>query len=101
MRMLMRLASGAALVALAACAPLPPMGAVFVRVGPPPYQEEVVAVAPGPGYVWVRGYWEWGGAAYYWVPGRWVAPPYRGARGQAGRWRHHRQGWYWVPGRWH
>jgi hypothetical protein len=101
MRSLIRLAGGAALVALAACVPLPPAGAVFVRVGPPPYREEVIGVAPGPGFVWVRGYWQWGGSAYAWVPGRWVRPPYRHARWQAGHWRHRREGWYWVAGRWH
>src|SRR5438034_3412584 len=29
-------------------------------------------VAPGPGYVWTRGYWRWTGADYVWVPGSWV-----------------------------
>jgi hypothetical protein len=100
MRTLIRLAGGLALVAVTACAPLPPPGAVFVRVGPPAYRAEVVGVAPGPGYAWVAGYWGWGRAAYYWIPGRWVARPYARARWEPGRWRHRGQGWYWVPGRW-
>ena len=97
---LKRLALGAVLVGLAACYPAPPPGAVFVSVRPPVYREEVVGVAPGPGFVWVAGYWEWGGAAYAWVPGRWVARPYARAVWVRGHWHGSRHGWYWVPGRW-
>ncbi len=101
MRTITRVALSAALVGLAACAPLPPPGAMFVAVGPPAYyQAEAIGVAPGPGYVFVRGYWEWGGAAYRWVPGRWEARPHPRARWEEGRWRRARGGWYWVPGRW-
>lgn len=100
MTRVIRFAGAAALLALAACAPLPPAGAVFVRVGPPAYREEVIGVAPGPGYVWVAGYWAWGGADYYWVPGRWVARPYPRAVWVPGRWRAHRHSWYWVEGHW-
>ncbi len=90
----------AALLAAAACVPLAPEGAVFVRLGPPVYPVEVVPVAPGPGYVWIRGYWAWGGAAYYWVPGRWEARPRPYAVWVEGRWRREHRGWYWAPGRW-
>lgn len=93
---------GAAVVALAACVPFPPPGALFIaaQFGPPP-PYEVVAVAPGPGFVWIRGYYSWGGGSYLWVPGRWERPPYYGATWVPGRWAHHpRQGWYWSEGRW-
>ncbi len=30
---------------------------------------------PGPGYVWIPGYWAWDGQEYYWVPGYWAWPP--------------------------
>ena len=49
---------------------------VGVYIGAPGY----VAPCPGPGYVWVAGYWENG----YWVPGYWnfvgvgVGPVIRG-----------------------
>jgi hypothetical protein len=52
---------------------------VGIAVGtapPPPVVESVpVGVAPGPGYVWVNGYWDWVGGSWVWVPGRWVLPP--------------------------
>jgi len=57
-----------------ACVVAPPPGRVYVVPAPPPPRAEVVTLAPGPGYVWVRGRWHWNGNAYYWVPGSWVAP---------------------------
>ena len=30
---------------------------------------------PGPGYLWIPGYWAWNGDEYYWVPGYWAMPP--------------------------
>jgi hypothetical protein len=102
-RTLRDLLLGATVVALAACVPLPPPGAVFIGAvfGPPAPRVEVIGVAPGPGFVWVRGYYRWAGGAYLWVPGRWARPPYAGAVWVPGRWAHHpRQGWYYVDGRW-
>jgi WXXGXW repeat (2 copies) len=94
---------GATVALLAACVPLPPPGAVFIgaRFGPPAPRVEVIGVAPGPGFVWIRGFYRWNGGAYLWVPGRWERPPYARAVWVPGRWvRHPRQGWYWVDGRW-
>jgi hypothetical protein len=56
-----------------------------VMVAPPPLREEVIGVAPAPGYFWVGGYWNWVGGQHVWVPGRWQAP---------------RVGYRWVPHRW-
>jgi len=99
MRTIKRIALAAGLVALAGCYG-PPAGAVYVREGPPAYREEVVGVAPGPGYFWIRGYWQWGGAAYQWVPGRWEMRPRPNAVWVEGRWRSAHRGWYWMPGHW-
>jgi hypothetical protein len=82
-----------------ACAPLPPPGAVYIERRPPPNRVEVVTVAPGREYVWVRGHWRWAGGDYDWVPGRWARIEH-GRRWQEGRWRHHKQGWYWIEGHW-
>jgi len=42
---------------------------------------------PGPGYIWIPGYWAWGiPGGYYWVPGVWVFAP--------------RPGYLWTPGYW-
>jgi hypothetical protein len=73
---------------------------VYVRVGPPPPRHEAVVVAPGPGYVWVPGYYQWSGTAYVWAPGRYVHPPRVGAVWVAPHWVHHSHGWYVVAGRW-
>ena len=71
------------LLVLGACA-----GGYYVSVPPPPPRYGVVGYAPGPGFVWVDGYWDWRpprpGAV--WVPHRWV--PYgRRYRFVRGYWR--------------
>jgi hypothetical protein len=74
---------------------------VFVPERPPRAIVEVREVVPGAGYVWIRGYYRWGGRSYVWVPGRWERGPHAGARWSEGRWRHDRRhGWYWVEGSW-
>lgn len=45
---------------------------VVVPSAPPAEIVEVVPVAPGPTYVWTRGYWYWGGSTYIWVRGRYI-----------------------------
>jgi hypothetical protein len=86
------------LTASSACAA--PTGRVYVRVGPPAPVAERVAVAPGPGYVWVPGYYVHNGAAYVWRPGVWVVPPRRRAVWVAPHWQHERRGWFFVEGHW-
>ena len=54
---------------------------VGIRIGPPP-PPRVVRVrpgAPGPGFVWVDGYWYPVGHHYKWHDGYWTRPPYPGA----------------------
>lgn len=55
---------------------------VGVRIGPPPPPRVVHAVprSPGPGYIWVDGYWYADGRRYKWHDGYWSRPPYGGAR---------------------
>lgn len=60
--------------------------AVFVRVTPPRPVVERVVRAPGPGCVWIGGYYRWTGSSYLWIPGRWVYPPRIAA--------------VWIPPRW-
>jgi WXXGXW repeat (2 copies) len=73
---------------------------VYVHVGPPAPRHEVVVVAPGPGYVWVPGYYTWSGSAYVWGAGHYVRPPRPGAVWVAPHWVHHQKGWYVVQGGW-
>ncbi len=54
-------------------------------------------VAPGPGYAWIDGYYDYYGRDYRWRPGYWAprphhraywyAPRYHGGRYYAGYWR--------------
>jgi hypothetical protein len=48
---------------------------ISVNFAPPPLPVVVQPPAPVEGYIWTPGYWGWGGADYYWVPGVWVPPP--------------------------
>jgi len=38
---------------------------------PPDPLYEQMSASPGPGWVWIDGYWHWDGAEWVWVPGRW------------------------------
>ena len=40
---------------------------------------EVVGVAPGPGFIWVGGFWHWDGR-WVWNRGHYARPPHPGAR---------------------
>lgn len=55
---------------------------VGIRIGPPPPPRviRVVPPTPGPGYVWVQGYWYPAGHRYRWHDGYWTRAPYEGAR---------------------
>jgi hypothetical protein len=56
-----------------------------VTVAPPAPQVEVYGPAPGPGYIWMGGYWNWVGGRHVWVGGHWSSP---------------RPGYRWVPHTW-
>jgi YXWGXW repeat-containing protein len=75
-------------------------GRVYIRSGPPPVRAEVVARSPGPGYVWVPGYYAYERGGYAWVPGRYERPPRGRARWVPSHWERDRRGWYFVEGRW-
>jgi hypothetical protein len=61
-------------------------GYAAVRFGPPPPPRYgVMGYAPGPGFVWTDGYWDWRGGRWFWVDGRW--------REDGHRYRFHRGYW--------
>ncbi|HEY7290289.1 MAG TPA: hypothetical protein VH583_10680 [Vicinamibacterales bacterium] len=90
----------AALAAVASPGCASPSGRVYVHVGPPAPIVEARVAAPGPGYVWLPGYYRWNGAAYVWAPGRWERPVRPSARWVPGHWVHEHRGWYFAEGHW-
>jgi hypothetical protein len=87
--------------AIAACAP-PPRHMYGVRAGPPADVVETIPPAPGPAYVWVRGYYKWDrdAGAYIWVAGHWVVPPQGYHDWVSGHWADRDGGWVWIEGHW-
>jgi hypothetical protein len=71
-----------------------------ITVAPPPPRVEVIPPAPGPSYVWIDGFWSWGGVRYVWNPGYWsgVRVGYVWA---PAHWVHHGPGWRMTGGYWH
>jgi hypothetical protein len=73
----------------------------FVNIGPPaPVVEVRAPPPPGPGYVWMPGYYRWDGRAYMWVPGSYVIAPWPGARWIPPHWEHRHGGWLFIEGHW-
>jgi hypothetical protein len=60
--------------------PGPRSDVIIVHRAPPPPMAEQIGPPPGPGWVWVPGYWEGRGDRWYWVSGRYMQPPHPGAR---------------------
>jgi WXXGXW repeat (2 copies) len=101
------LAAAATVALLAAFPAAPPASAgvsfgIRVGVPAPPLRHEVVVARPGPGYVYVPGYWDWAPARheYVWVGGAWARPPHRHAVWVAPRWRGHGRNTFYVRGHW-
>lgn len=81
---------------LAACGP----AYIGASYGPPPPRYGVVGYAPGPGYVWADGYWNYSGGRWGWVGGNWVRPPRPRAVWVRPEWRHEGHGWRFHRGYW-
>jgi hypothetical protein len=75
-------------------------GRYYARYGPPAPRYGVVGMAPGPGYIWTDGYWDWRGRNWYWVDGRWQRPPRPRAVWVRPEWRHEGRGCRFHRGRW-
>jgi hypothetical protein len=73
---------------------------VYVGSAPPRVRYERRGPLPGPGYIWVGGYWAPNGHHYRWVAGGWQRPPYEGARWSNPHYVHQRQGWQLQEGHW-
>ena len=75
-------------------------GAVVVAYAPPVARYAVLGVAPGPGYVWTEGFYDYRGGGYAWVPGRWMRPPRAHAVWVPGTWAQGRRGYEFRRGYW-
>ena len=82
---------------LLSAAALPAAAQLYVQIAPPAPIVETVPAAPGSGYVWVNGHYNWSGNRYVWVGGHYER---HGGRYCDGHWRHNARGYYWVAGHW-
>jgi hypothetical protein len=98
--------AGALLLAfLVTAAPAPSCAQVSVGISvtfaPPALPVYVQPFCPGPGYIWIPGYWAWDpDFGYYWVPGTWVLAPYPGLLWTPGYWGWYDSAYVWYEGYW-
>ena len=62
------------------------------------YKRQVVTMAPGPGYIWIRGHWSWHHERWDWMGGRWDRVAQPGSAWVPGRWIERGNGWVWIEG---
>ncbi len=94
---MIKLLASASVVLVAGCVVTPQP--TYVYREPPPPRVEYAGYPPVSGYIWISGYWVWGGHGYEWLPGRWEAPR-PGYRWVAPRWERAGDRWYQHEGRW-
>jgi hypothetical protein len=96
----------AALAAALCFAAVPLASPAQVTIGftigqaPPPLPYYTQPELTQPGQVWQPGYWAWGPAGYYWVPGTWVTPPQTGLYWTPGYWGYDNGSYAWNNGYW-
>ena len=74
---------------------------ISVDVPPPPLPIYEQPIIPGPGYLWVPGYWAWSDDfGYYWVPGTWVLAPEPGLLWTPAYWAWNDGEYVFYPGYW-
>lgn len=71
-----------------------------VNVAPPPITVFDQPPAPGDGYIWVPGYYQYGDYGWYWVPGQWVLPPAPNMLWTPGYWGLESGHYIWHAGYW-
>lgn len=73
---------------------------IYATVAPPPLRVEAYGPSPGPGHLWIRGYWGWNNGGHVWVPGRWDRIPSGRRRWNDGAWVRRGNRYHWRDGRW-
>src|SRR5262250_4011294 len=71
-----------------------------ITIAPPPIPVYAQPICPGPGYVWIPGYWAYGAFGWYWVQGEWVLAPFVGALWTPGYWGWGNGVYVWYAGYW-
>ena len=92
-----------ALVALSVFAPTRTNAQVYISFAAPPLMPTYVQPqVTTQNAIWTPGYWAWGPAGYYWVPGTYVTPPSMGLLWTPGYWGMNTggAGYMWNPGYW-
>jgi hypothetical protein len=90
-----------ALAALLLLAPGRALAQVYFGVPAPPLLVEYTQpLLTQPNEIWQPGYWAWGPAGYYWVPGTWVEAPGPNMWWTPGYWSWLSNGYQWNPGYW-
>ena len=74
--------------------------AISVRVAPPELPVYVQPICPGPGFIWIPGYWAYGPDGYFWVPATWVEAPEIGLLWTPGYWGWEDGFYIWHAGYW-
>ena len=83
--------------------PPPPLPGLEIRIGrqaPPRVRYERRMARPSRDAVWIRGFWDWQGDNWVWIPGRWTVPEERHARWIGPRYRREYGGYRYEPGHW-
>jgi WXXGXW repeat (2 copies) len=92
-----------AVAALALAFPTRANAQVYISLlAPPPLPYYTQPALTQPNAIWTPGYWAWGPAGYYWVPGTWTTPPQTGLYWTPGYWGMNTggAGYMWNPGYW-
>ena len=83
--------------------PPPPLPGLEIRIGrqaPPRVRYERRMARPSRDAVWIRGFWDWQGDNWVWIPGRWTVPEERHARWIGPRYRREYGSYRYIPGHW-
>jgi hypothetical protein len=71
-----------------------------IHTPPPPIPYYEQPFCPGPGYLWIPGYWAYGSDDFYWVPGMWEMAPSAGLLWTPGYWGWTDGAYIWHSGYW-
>jgi hypothetical protein len=80
--------------------PPPATAEIVVTEAPPPPMRETIVSTPGPGYIWIAGYWGWEHGRRVWVSGHWEVPPHGHHTWVEARWERRGHDYVFVRGYW-